>query len=60
MSIDKVEKLRDEIEQLEEQYDQANFGNMFDPTKQDKLYKKIKKKKRDLAQLEKSMQKTKE
>ena len=57
MSMDKVEKLRDEIEQLEEQYNQANFGNMFDPTRQEKLYKKIKKKKRDLAQLEKSLQK---
>lgn len=55
MSVDKIEKLREEIDHLEEQYDQANFGNMFDPTKQDKLYKKIKKKKRELKQLERSL-----
>ncbi len=57
MSVDKIEKLREELDHLEKQYDEANFGNMFDPSKQDKLYKKIKKKRRELKQLESSVAK---
>ena len=43
MSLEKIEKLRQEIEKLEEEYERANFGNMFDKSKQDSLYKKLKK-----------------
>jgi len=54
MSLQKIEKLKEEIEKLEEEYDRANFGNMFDRSKQDTLYKKIKKKKKELKSLEKA------
>jgi chaperonin cofactor prefoldin len=54
VTVGKIEKLREEIEKLEEEYERANFGNMFDPAKQDKLYRKIKKKKKELKALEDS------
>lgn len=54
MSLDKIERLKEEIERLEEEYNRANFGNMFDRSKQDILYKKLKKKKKELETLEKT------
>jgi hypothetical protein len=54
MSIERIEKLRNEIERLEEEYDRANFGNMFDKSKQDSLYKKLRKKRKELKELEES------
>ena len=55
MSLEKIEKLRQEIERLEAQYEQANFGSMFDRSKQNQLYKKIKKKKKELKTLDESV-----
>jgi esterase/lipase len=54
MPLDKIEKLRQEIERLEAQHEQANFGSMFDRSKQNQLYKKIKKKKKELKAFEES------
>ena len=54
MSLEKIEKLRQEIEKLEEEYERANFGNMFNKSKQDSLYKKLKKKRKELKALEES------
>lgn len=52
MLLEEIEKLRQEIESLEEEYDRANFGNLFDKSKQDTLYKKLRKKRKELKQLE--------
>ena len=54
MSLERIEKLRQEIEKLEEEHNRANFGNMLDRSKQDSLYKKLKKKKKELKALEES------
>lgn len=54
MSLEKIEKLRQEIERLETQHARANFGSMFDRSKQSQLYKKIKKKKKELKTFEES------
>jgi len=51
---EQYEHLRQEIERLEAQHEQANFGSMFDRSKQSQLYKKIKKKKKELKTLEES------
>lgn len=57
MSLEKIEKLKEEIERLEEEFDRANFGNMFNRSKQDSLYQKLKKKKKELKTLEKATRK---
>lgn len=56
MTMEKLEKLRQEVERLEEEYNRTNFGNIFDKTKQDHLYKKLKKKKKELKELEESVE----
>ncbi len=58
MSLEKIEKLRQEIESLEQEYERANFGSMFDKSKQDTLYKKLKKKRKELKKLEEAIGKT--
>jgi len=47
----KVEKLQNEIEHLEEQYERAQLEAMFDRSQTDKIYKQLKKKRRELKRL---------
>jgi hypothetical protein len=54
MDIEKIEKLREEIERLEAEYERAGFGKMLDRTKQEHLYQKLKKKRKELKELQKS------
>jgi len=54
MSIDKIEKLRDEIVKLEEEYNRTNLDRLFDKSRQSQVYKKLKKKRKELKELEES------
>ena len=47
----KIEKLQNEIENLEEQYERAQLEAMFDRNQVDKIYKQLKKKRRELKQM---------
>lgn len=54
MPLEKIEKLKSEIEKLEKEYNRANFGRMFDKSKQSHIYKKLKKRRKELKELEES------
>ncbi|MBU1320008.1 MAG: hypothetical protein KKG33_08150 [candidate division Zixibacteria bacterium] len=54
MSLEKIEKLRDEIEKLEEEYNRTNLDKVFDKGRHDQVYKKLKKKRKELKELEES------
>lgn len=55
MSQDKIDKLRDEIEKLEEEYNKTSLDRVFDRGRHDQVYKKLKKKRKELKELEESM-----
>lgn len=48
----KIEKLRDEIANLEELMEKDHFGGLFDKGRQDKNYNRLKKLRRELKKLE--------
>lgn len=54
MADTKIEKLVKEIEELERQISSNPFGGLFDRGRMDKLYRKLTKKKKELASLQKS------
>lgn len=54
MSLEKIEKLRSEIEKLEEEYNRTNLDRVFDKSRQSQVYKKLKKKRKELKELEES------
>jgi uncharacterized membrane-anchored protein YhcB (DUF1043 family) len=47
----KIEKLKKEIENLEEHYSRSTREAMFDKSQQDRVYKQLKKKRKELKQL---------
>jgi len=47
-----VEKLRKEIEELENQIESHPFGSLFDKKRTDQLYQKLKKRRKELAKIE--------
>lgn len=53
MAYEKIGKLKKEIEELERQISANPFGGLFDRNRIDQLYRKLKKKKKELAALEK-------
>jgi len=55
MSQEKIDKLKDEIEKLEEEYNKTNLERVFDKGRHDQVYKKLKKKRKELKELEESM-----
>lgn len=50
---DSIGALEREIEILEKEYEQAQARQMFDPKQVDHLYKKLKKKRKELKQMRK-------
>jgi hypothetical protein len=48
-----IEKLKKEIEELERQIEAHPFGGLLDRNRQEQLYRKLKKKRKELAVLEK-------
>ncbi len=56
---DSIAALEKEIEILEQEYEQAQARKMFDPRQADVLYKKLKKKRKELKELQKSQGKAK-
>jgi len=49
---DKVEKLKEEIARLEEMMEKDHFGGLVDKARQDKNYRRLKKLRKELNQLE--------
>jgi len=49
-----IEKLKKEIEELERQIKAHPFGGLFDRNRQEQLFRKLKKKRKELASLEKT------
>lgn len=47
-----IEKLREEIAELEKVMEKNHFGGLFDKGRQDKNYNKLKKLKKELKKLE--------
>ncbi len=47
----KIEKLEFEIENLEKRFEQSHRESLFDRSAQDRLYRQLKKKRKELAQL---------
>ncbi len=47
----KIEKLQNEIENLEIQYERSGKEAIFDKNKKDHIYKQLKKKKKELKKL---------
>jgi len=54
MTNGKIEKLEKEIEELERQIGSNPFGGLFDRGRMDILYRKLKKKKKELTSLQNS------
>lgn len=52
MTVSAIDKLKKEIEELEKQLAASPFGGLFDKGRMDKLHKKLKKKRKELAVLE--------
>jgi len=50
-----IEKLKKEIEDLEKQLEANPFGGLFARNRQDQLYHRLKKKRKELAELEKRL-----
>jgi len=50
-----IEKLKKEIEDLEKQLEVHPFGGLFDRNRQDQLFRKLKKKRKELADVEKQL-----
>lgn len=48
----KIEKLREEIAELEKLMEKDHFGGLFDKARQDKNYNRLKKLKKELKKLE--------
>lgn len=48
----KIEKLREEIAELEKLMEKDHFGGLFDKGRQDKNYNRLKKLKKELKKLE--------
>ena len=48
-----IEKLKREIEDLEKQLEANPFGGLFNKDRLDQIYRKLKKKRKELARLEK-------
>jgi hypothetical protein len=49
-----IEKLKKEIEELERQIEAHPFGGLLDRNRQEQLFRKLKKKRKELAGLEKT------
>lgn len=49
---EKIEKLQEEIKQLEEQMEKDHFSSVVDKTRYDKNYNRLKKLRRELKKLE--------
>jgi hypothetical protein len=49
---DKIEVLKEEIERLEEEYQRAQARSMFDKKAADRVYTKLKNKRKELKALE--------
>jgi hypothetical protein len=54
MDTNKIEKLKRDIEELERQIDANPFGGLFDKQRMERLRKKLKKRRKELATLEKA------
>ncbi len=52
-----IEKLREEIAELEKVMEKDHFGGLFDKNRQDKNYNRLKKLKKELKKLEESNKK---
>ncbi len=53
MTASAIDKLKKEIEDIEKQLAANPFGGLFDKARMEKLHKKLKKKRKELAVLEK-------
>lgn len=53
----KIEKLREEIAELEKLMEKDHFGGLFDKARQDKNYNRLKKLKKELKKLEEDNEK---
>jgi predicted RNase H-like nuclease (RuvC/YqgF family) len=49
---DKIEELKEEISRLEEEYERAQARSMFDKKTADRIYRKLKNKRKELKTLE--------
>ena len=56
---EKIEKLKDEIERLEEAIEKDHFGGLLDRQRSDKNYNRLKKLRRELRKLEDEKKATK-
>ena len=52
MAQNKIAELKEEIEALEKEYEQAQKRTMFNPKMTDHIYKKLKTKRKELKELE--------